>query len=123
MNTFFKTSSRHSWIQLGLLLSFLLLAVSDLEALNFTTNCPDLDPSLPQGKRIMSGCDRFGGLAILNVNQFASGPGLRYFGAAYNYNPTTGANQLFYLGGTMSSNGAFTSQFAMTNGYLFLLPS
>jgi hypothetical protein len=123
MKSFLKTASRRYGLQVGLLLSFLLLPVSNLHALIFTTNCPDLNPSLPQPKRIRSGCDRFGPLYVLNVNQFASGSGLRYFGAAYNYNPSTGANQLFYLGGTMNSDGTFASQFAMTNGYLFILPS
>src|ERR1043166_7403875 len=72
MKSFFNTAARRYRLQLGLLLSFLLLTVSNLHALNFTTNCPDLNPSLPQPKRMRSGCDRFGPLYVLNVNQFAS---------------------------------------------------
>src|SRR5947209_15841498 len=68
MKTFFKTPARCYCLRLGLLLSFLLLPVSNLHALIFSTNCPDLNPSLPQPKRISSGCDRFGALAVLNVN-------------------------------------------------------
>src|SRR2546428_10358375 len=99
MKTFFKAPARRYCLQLGLLLSFLLLPVSNLHALIFSTNCPDLNPSLPQPKRISSGCDRFGALAVLNVNQYDAGSSLQYSGIASMFNPTNGLTQYFYLSG------------------------
>src|SRR5437899_1480163 len=99
--------------RLVILLSTLLFPALQLRALIITTNCADVAPSLPQPKRVQSGCPAFGPLGFFSaLPQFSSGGIYCLFG-----NNPGGVINSFGLAQS-DPNGVFNWKVACSDGII-----
>src|SRR6266496_5240753 len=113
MNTATRILTRGGLNRLVILVCTLLPPAIQLRALIITTNCPEVAASLPQPKRIQSGCPAIGPLGYFAVlPQFSSG-GIYHIFA----NNPAGVPSAFGLGWS-DANGVFNWKVACSNGFI-----